>query len=136
MVTGTRVLIGGLVAAAAGLAVALGVALATDDGDGWRHPIAGHFGPMAGQADDWAAIQERMRTYMGDDWPAMQEQMRTYMGDDWAAMQDHMRAYMSDEAYEQMLQDHAAMHSAMHPNGETWPHMPMGPGWMMPGRMP
>jgi hypothetical protein len=121
MLTGTRVLVGGLVAVVAGLAIALGVALATDDGDGWQHPMAGHFGPMMGQTEDWAAMQEHMRAHMGDDW---------------AAMQDHMRAYMGDEAYEQMLEDHATMHSAMHPNGETWPHMPMGPGWMMPGRMP
>jgi hypothetical protein len=106
MITGTRLLVGGLTAVALVLALALGIVLAGGDGMmGDRYGVTA--GMMPWHAQDWAEMQERMRAYMGDE---AYEQMLELMG------------------------DHASMHAAMHPDGEAAPNMPMGPGYM-PGRM-
>jgi hypothetical protein len=121
MITGTRLLIGGLAAVALVFALALGVVLA--DGDGMMN------GDQHGMMGDQHGMMGGQHGMMGG--------MMAGDTQDWGEMQERMRAYMGDEAYEQMLElvgDHAAMHAAMHPDGETAPNMPMGPGHM-PGRM-
>jgi hypothetical protein len=120
MITGTRLLVGGLAAVALVFALALGIVLA--GGDGMMGDRYGMMGDRYGMMGDQHGVTAGMMP-----WHAQ----------DWAEMQERMRAYMGDEAYEQMLElmgDHVAMHAAMHQDGEAAPNMPMGPGHM-PGRM-
>jgi len=121
MTTTGRLIIAGLAASTIGLAVALGVLLATDSGDGNSMPHG------TDQNDSFIGMMAAMGSMDSD---AMLQRMRDVLGEDgYQRMLDHLRDHQNGTATNDSAID-GVMHQMM---DGMMQHMPMDSGGMMPG---